>query len=149
MTSIDELVLLCMSYDFVAVLFLYIVNWLMNWFSLEYFLRIVNNRLFLHLYRFIFQLNKSFHKDQIVLVLFWNTITDLFLESNTTAQEHEDPNTDWKGGGGDRALIREDMARSPASMLQNAGKVKFDPPKVPVIFVLGNVFSHDFLDNFI
>lgn len=37
------------------------------------------------------------------------------------------------------------MAKSPASMLQNAGKVKFDPPKVPVIFVLGKVFFLDYL----
>lgn len=61
-------------------------------------------------------------------------------ESNTATQDHEGTNTDWKGGGGGATIIREEMSKTPFGMqsaVQNAGKVKFDPPKVPVIFILG------------
>ncbi|XP_037913203.1 adenylate kinase isoenzyme 5 isoform X1 [Hermetia illucens] len=53
-----------------------------------------------------------------------------------TSQEAEDPGADWKGGGHPRsAPIRSaSLAGMP---MQNAGKIKFEPPKVPVIFVLG------------
>ncbi|XP_065080427.1 uncharacterized protein LOC135703233 isoform X2 [Ochlerotatus camptorhynchus] len=64
-------------------------------------------------------------------------------KSNTTQEVDE---SDWKGGGrgGD---TRSAIARSPTlgggspinagAGMHNTGKVKFDPPKVPVIFVLG------------
>ncbi|XP_062548204.1 uncharacterized protein LOC134213291 isoform X2 [Armigeres subalbatus] len=62
-------------------------------------------------------------------------------KSNTT-QEVDD--SDWKGGGrGDdtrAAIVRSPTLRggSPINAgMHNTGKVKFDPPKVPVIFVLG------------
>lgn len=60
-------------------------------------------------------------------------------ESNTSAQETEDSATAWKGGGASREQ-RSAIIRTPKSgnyQMQNIGKVKFDPPKVPVIFVLG------------
>ncbi|XP_021702934.1 uncharacterized protein LOC5571857 isoform X3 [Aedes aegypti] len=64
-------------------------------------------------------------------------------KSNTTQEVDE---SDWKGGGrgGD---TRSAIVRSPTlgggspinagAGMHNTGKVKFDPPKVPVIFVLG------------
>uniref|UniRef100_A0A336KV14 CSON015556 protein n=1 Tax=Culicoides sonorensis TaxID=179676 RepID=A0A336KV14_CULSO len=64
----------------------------------------------------------------------------LDTESNTAAQDHEETNTDWKGGGDRGAAQRDQMAKTPVGLqppMQNVGKVKFDPPKVPVIFVLG------------
>lgn len=59
-------------------------------------------------------------------------------ESNTSNQENEDTVSEWKGGGPRSAIIR--TPKSGILPMQNAGKVKFDPPKVPVIFVLGNLF---------
>uniref|UniRef100_A0A182K1R9 Adenylate kinase isoenzyme 5 n=1 Tax=Anopheles christyi TaxID=43041 RepID=A0A182K1R9_9DIPT len=59
----------------------------------------------------------------------------LDTEKNNTASDLEDP--DWKGGG---PSTRSAVVRTPKSAItgmQNTGKVKFDPPKVPVIFVLG------------
>uniref|UniRef100_A0A182MEY9 Adenylate kinase isoenzyme 5 n=1 Tax=Anopheles culicifacies TaxID=139723 RepID=A0A182MEY9_9DIPT len=59
----------------------------------------------------------------------------LDTEKNNTASDIEDP--DWKGGG---PSTRSAVVRTPKSAIagmQNTGKVKFDPPKVPVIFVLG------------
>lgn len=68
-----------------------------------------------------------------------------FAEANTAAQDSEGPRTDWKGGGSgaDRpdsvvaaqSAINNTHANSDA--MHNPGKVKFEPPKVPVIFVLG------------
>ena len=58
------------------------------------------------------------------------------VEKNNSASDIEDP--DWKGGG---PSSRSAVVRTPKSAItgmQNTGKVKFDPPKVPVIFVLGN-----------
>uniref|UniRef100_A0A182V3F9 Adenylate kinase isoenzyme 5 n=1 Tax=Anopheles merus TaxID=30066 RepID=A0A182V3F9_ANOME len=55
-------------------------------------------------------------------------------EKNNSASDIEDP--DWKGGG---PSSRSAVVRTPKSAItgmQNTGKVKFDPPKVPVIFVL-------------
>ncbi|XP_055678396.1 adenylate kinase isoenzyme 5 isoform X2 [Lutzomyia longipalpis] len=60
----------------------------------------------------------------------------LDTEANSAAQDAEDVGADWKGGGRRRST----MLHTPLSgnfPMQNAGKVKFDPPKVPVIFVLG------------
>uniref|UniRef100_A0A182QP30 Adenylate kinase isoenzyme 5 n=1 Tax=Anopheles farauti TaxID=69004 RepID=A0A182QP30_9DIPT len=56
-------------------------------------------------------------------------------KKNNTTSDIEDP--DWKGGG---PSTRSAVVRTPKSAvagMQNTGKVKFDPPKVPVIFVLG------------
>ncbi|XP_055589083.1 uncharacterized protein LOC129741383 [Uranotaenia lowii] len=69
-------------------------------------------------------------------------------KSNTTQEVEE---SDWKGGGGRGDASRLAIVRSPtlgaggspinggggAGGMHNTGKVKFDPPKVPVIFVLG------------
>lgn len=69
-----------------------------------------------------------------------------FAESNTSTQEPDESGsgTDWKGGGqrnhGQVINNREEMTQTPiggAPGITNAGKVKFDTPKVPVIFVLG------------
>ncbi|GAB0098163.1 adenylate kinase isoenzyme 5 [Sergentomyia squamirostris] len=60
----------------------------------------------------------------------------LDTEANSAAQDPEGASADWKGGGRRRST----MLRTPLSgnfPMQNPGKVKFDPPKVPVIFVLG------------
>ncbi|TMW52318.1 hypothetical protein DOY81_002575, partial [Sarcophaga bullata] len=46
----------------------------------------------------------------------------------------QNPNSARDGGGGGRAV---GSANANAIDMQNAGKIKFDPPKVPVIFVLG------------
>lgn len=70
-------------------------------------------------------------------------------EANTAAPDSEEPRTDWKGGGGGN--VRTDSIATPQSAtndsnaiissnnntMHNPGKVKFEPPKVPVIFVLG------------
>lgn len=56
-----------------------------------------------------------------------------FLEANSTAPDTED--AEWRGGGQSR--IHTPMSTNMA--LENAGKVKFDPPSVPVIFVLGMI----------
>jgi Adenylate kinase len=63
-----------------------------------------------------------------------NTIFSFILESNTAAQE--DSGTDWKGGRASTAN-RVRTPKSGAPPMQNVGKVKFDPPSVPVIFILG------------
>lgn len=69
-------------------------------------------------------------------------IYDLSIsEANSAAQESDDPGNEWKGGGERSATSR--ILSSANLPMQNAGKVKFDPPKVPVIFVLGTC-SHDF-----
>lgn len=58
----------------------------------------------------------------------------LFLEANSTAPDSEE--AEWKGRGGEsRSGTSKTSANGMA--VQNAGKVKFDPPSVPVIFVLG------------
>ncbi|XP_050082037.1 adenylate kinase isoenzyme 5 isoform X2 [Anopheles aquasalis] len=60
----------------------------------------------------------------------------LDTEKNNGPSDIEDP--DWKGGGDQGS--RSAVVRTPTSAsngMQNTGKVKFDPPKVPVIFVLG------------
>ncbi|XP_037051697.1 adenylate kinase isoenzyme 5 isoform X3 [Bradysia coprophila] len=59
----------------------------------------------------------------------------LDTEANSAAQESDDPGNEWKGGGERSATSR--ILSSANLPMQNAGKVKFDPPKVPVIFVLG------------
>jgi hypothetical protein len=44
---------------------------------------------------------------------------------------------EWKGGG---RAVSQTITRSPKSgnmQMANIGKVKFQPPNVPVIFVLG------------
>ncbi|XP_055545854.1 adenylate kinase isoenzyme 5 isoform X2 [Wyeomyia smithii] len=69
----------------------------------------------------------------------------LDTDKSNTVQEVEE--SDWKGGGrgGDSRLA---IVASPTlsnargggnnrGTMQNTGKVKFDPPKVPVIFILG------------
>lgn len=65
-------------------------------------------------------------------------------EANAGATEADEPAAgDWKGGGRNPNQTQPAGAASSASlsMQQRAGahggKVKFDPPKVPVIFVLG------------
>lgn len=58
-------------------------------------------------------------------------------EANSSAPDTEDG--EWKGGGGRgerSATIQTPIGTS--MPLENTGKVKFDPPLVPVIFVLGN-----------
>ncbi|XP_059613710.1 adenylate kinase isoenzyme 5 [Phlebotomus argentipes] len=60
----------------------------------------------------------------------------LDTEANSSAQDPEDPGADWKGGGGRRSTVLNTPLSGNFPM-QNAGKVKFDPPKVPVLFVLG------------
>lgn len=55
-------------------------------------------------------------------------------EANSTAPETEEG--EWKGGGGRSATIQTPLGTN--MPLENTGKVKFDPPLVPVIFVLGN-----------
>ncbi|EDS28638.1 conserved hypothetical protein [Culex quinquefasciatus] len=72
----------------------------------------------------------------------------LDTDKGNTTQEGDE--SDWKGGGGrgdDPSQRRSAIVRSPTlgggsptangGGMQNNGKVKFDPPKVPVIFVLG------------
>lgn len=57
------------------------------------------------------------------------------IEANSTAPESEE--NEWKGRGGERS----GTVKTPTSgtmQTENTGKVKFDPPSVPVIFVLGN-----------
>lgn len=64
----------------------------------------------------------------------------IYLEANTAAQDHDDPVNEWKGGGAGAQNRSGNAVRTPLSgnfPMQNLGKVKFDPPKVPVIFVLG------------
>lgn len=62
------------------------------------------------------------------------------IEANSTAPETEDG--EWKGGGGGRsATIQTPIGTN--MPLENTGKVKFDPPLVPVIFVLGNWKHYD------
>ena len=73
-------------------------------------------------------LYSNFKHNQIIIDI-------ISTEANTAAQETEERGADWKGGG-ERSVI----AQTPSSanmIMHNAGKVKFDPPKVPVIFVLG------------
>lgn len=56
-------------------------------------------------------------------------------EANSTAPESEE--NEWKGRGG----VRSGVVKTPTSSTMrtsNTGKVKFEPPSVPVIFVLGN-----------
>ena len=55
-------------------------------------------------------------------------------EANTAAQD-ADEGAEWKGGGQERTSIRSPLSGHLA--MENTGKVKFDPPMVPVIFVLG------------
>ncbi|XP_053675840.1 uncharacterized protein LOC128726079 [Anopheles nili] len=59
----------------------------------------------------------------------------LDTDKNNTASDIEDP--DWKGGGPSSRSAVVRTPRSAIAGMQNTGKVKFDPPKVPVIFVLG------------
>lgn len=69
------------------------------------------------------------------------SLSNLISEANTT-QESNEAGSDWKGGGGGRSGV----LRTPLSAnvpMQNIGKVKFDPPKVPVIFVLGNSVNNN------
>ncbi|XP_058123815.1 uncharacterized protein LOC131281586 [Anopheles ziemanni] len=59
----------------------------------------------------------------------------LDTEKNNTVSDIEDP--DWKGGGPSSRSAVVRTPRSAINGMQNTGKVKFDPPKVPVIFILG------------
>ncbi|XP_052867793.1 adenylate kinase isoenzyme 5 [Anopheles cruzii] len=59
----------------------------------------------------------------------------LDTDKNNSASDIEDP--DWKGGGQGSRSTAVRTPRSANNGMQNVGKVKFDPPKVPVIFVLG------------
>lgn len=72
-------------------------------------------------------------------IFFWsnNKISYYLLdtEANSTAPESEE--NEWKGRGGERS----GTVKTPTSSTMrtaNTGKVKFEPPSVPVIFVLGN-----------
>lgn len=59
-------------------------------------------------------------------------------EANVSAQEEGAEG--WKGGEGgvgSRRGSRLGTSESGQFPMQNGGRVKFDPPKVPVIFVLG------------
>lgn len=72
----------------------------------------------------------------IVVVVYFCT------EANSTAPESEE--NEWKGrdgGDGGGGGVRSGTVKTPTSgtmQTANTGKVKFDPPSVPVIFVLGN-----------
>lgn len=66
-------------------------------------------------------------------------------EQNSTPQETDEPGQrsapDWKGGG-TVPQNRAEVIQTPTGGgrgTQNMAKVKFDPPKVPVIFVLGEL----------
>lgn len=63
-----------------------------------------------------------------------------FLESKAShsSDDAEDQIAmqDWKGGGGDLQILQSPKA-SAAPQMANIGKVKFQPPNVPVIFILG------------
>lgn len=77
----------------------------------------------------------SYYFESILFLIFFNNL--LFFNSieANAAQDSDDISTEWKGGG-----QRSGNVRTPVSAhlpMQNLGKVKFDPPKVPVIFVLG------------
>lgn len=57
----------------------------------------------------------------------------IFAEANSTAPDSEQ--TEWKRRGSES---QSGTSRTSGGMsVPNAGKVKFDPPSVPVIFVLG------------
>ncbi|XP_055295783.1 adenylate kinase isoenzyme 5 [Sitodiplosis mosellana] len=58
----------------------------------------------------------------------------LDTEANSTAPDSEE--AEWKGRGGESRSGTSKTSAAGMSVL-NAGKVKFDPPSVPVIFVLG------------
>lgn len=77
-----------------------------------------------------------------------STLTNSFwfiAESNTATQEPDESaqGGDWKGGGRQQQQSnRTEMTQTPTGGVPgggivNGGKVKFDSPKVPVIFVLG------------
>lgn len=87
------------------------------------------------------------HKIQVFFLIFQTSFPQFPDKGNTTQEGDE---SDWKGGGGrgdDPSQRRSAIVRSPTlgggsptangGGMQNNGKVKFDPPKVPVIFVLG------------
>ena len=62
--------------------------------------------------------------------------------SDSEALAEEQGMQEWKGGGGRQGT--QIITRSPKSgnqKMANIGKVKFQPPSVPVIFVLGLNFS--------
>lgn len=56
-----------------------------------------------------------------------------YPEANSTAPDTED--AEWRGGG--RSTLQTPLSTN--MPLENTGKVKFDPPSVPVIFVLGKI----------
>lgn len=61
-------------------------------------------------------------------------------ESEALAEEQA--MQEWKGGGraGSQTITRS--LKSGNRQMANIGKVKFQPPNVPVIFVLGNTKFH-------
>lgn len=68
-------------------------------------------------------------------------------EANSTAAP-ESEEAEWKNRSGES---RSETIKTPISAnmpLANTGKVKFDPPSVPVIFVLGSDFSTVFSSKF-
>lgn len=68
--------------------------------------------------------------------MFFHFFLVSFTEANSTAPESDE--AEWKGRSGES---RSGTIKTPISEnmpLANTGKVKFDPPSVPVIFVLGN-----------
>jgi hypothetical protein len=46
---------------------------------------------------------------------------------------------EWKGGGRAGSQIITRSPKSGNAQMANIGKVKFQPPNVPVIFVLGKI----------
>lgn len=56
------------------------------------------------------------------------------IEANSTAPDSEE--AEWKGRGGE-SRSGTSKASDSGMAVANTGKVKFDPPSVPVIFVLG------------
>lgn len=56
------------------------------------------------------------------------------IEANSTAPDSEE--AEWKGRGGESRSGTSKASES-GMAVANTGKVKFDPPSVPVIFVLG------------
>jgi hypothetical protein len=67
--------------------------------------------------------------------------TEASAQKTTTIEDNDDSElnrklTEWRGGGQQGSQI---ITRSPKSgnRMANVGKVKFQPPNVPVIFVLG------------
>lgn len=84
-----------------------------------------------------------FFRKAIIKIYFSSINVDFIIEVKAS-QPSEDVDDqmayDWKGGGGQngsQTITRSPKSSSAAPQMANIGKVKFHPPNVPVIFVLG------------